>query len=105
MVKGFQTVAPEERLQQLELESTLNFRSEVNNMVEIYKHFHLYDQGCIPSAFNPQRRPSRKHDFHIVPLVPSDGIKGVQTNSFLYYYQTVEQIASRSCQLYLHQIV
>ena len=87
MVKGFQTVAPEERLQQLEL-PTLKFRREVNDMVEIYKHFHFYDQRCIPSTFNPQRRPSRKHDFQIVPRVPRDGIRGVQTNSF--YYRSIK---------------
>ena len=56
-------------------------------MIEIYKHFHLYDKHSLPPTFQHQTRTSRKHNFQILWKSPKDGIRGLQTNSF--YYRTM----------------
>ena len=55
-------------------------------MIQVWKHFHSYDKSTLPSNFALNQRPSRKHDFQLRLIKPSDGIRGVQTNSF--YFRT-----------------
>ena len=87
LVDGFWNLSPKERLERLNL-PTLEFRRNLNDMVEIYKHFHIYDKETIPPVFQPQTRPSRKHNYQLVSRVPRDGIRGAQTNSF--YFRTIK---------------
>ena len=86
LVDGFRNLTHEERLQRLKL-PTLEFRRNLNDMVEIYKFFHIYDKLTIPDVFQPQSRPSRKHNYQLVSRVPRDGARGPQTNSF--YFRTI----------------
>ena len=87
LVDGFWNLSPEERLVRLELPA-LQFRRRKNDMVEIYKHFHVYDQSSISNVFMPNVRPSRIHDYQLVLRVPRDGIRGIQNNSF--YFRTIK---------------
>ena len=87
LVNGFWNLSPVERLLRLEL-PTLEFRRKKNDMVEIYKHFHVYDQSSISNAFMPNVRPSRIHDYQLVSRIPRDGVRGVQNNSF--YFRTIK---------------
>ena len=72
-----------ERLEKLNL-PTLKYRREKNDMVEMYKHFNVYDQTNMPTKFVRKELPRRKHDFQLVMKRPKDGKRGPQTNS-LYY--------------------
>lgn len=49
------------------------YRHYKGDMIEIYKHFHVYDANCISDSFTRQTRTSHK-----------DGIRGIQANSFYY---------------------
>jgi len=35
-------------------------------------------------SFLPRNRPSRQHDYQLVPRTPKDGVRGPQSNSFFY---------------------
>ena len=41
-------------------------------------------QGYILESFQRLTRPSRKHNFQLVPRVPRDGVRGIKTNSFYF---------------------
>ena len=73
----------EDRLKRLDL-PTLTFRRKKFDMIEMYKHFHHYDKCTLSESFLPRNRPSRQHDFQLVPKTPKDGVRGPQTNSFFY---------------------
>ena len=34
-------------------------------MIEIFKHFQVYDKSAISESFRPKERVSRKHDFQL----------------------------------------
>ena len=87
LVDGLWNIPYPDRLERLCL-PTLAFWRKVNDMVELYKNFHIYDRSSLSKAFQPQTRPSRKHNFQLVPRIPRDGVRGVQTNSF--YFRTVQ---------------
>ena len=72
-----------ERLKRLNL-PTLAFRRLRGDMIEVYKHFHVYDQSTISRSFQPQVRPSRKHHFQLLNRRAKDGARGIQTNSFYF---------------------
>lgn len=87
LVDGFKNIEHEDRLRRLGL-PTLAFRRSINDMAEIFKHYHIYDAETLSQNFRPQARPSRKHQFQLVQRIPKDGIRGQQRNSF--YYRTIQ---------------
>ena len=72
-----------ERLKSLDL-PTLVYRRVRGDMIEVYKHFHVYDSGTVSSSFNPKTRLSRKHSHQLHEPRPKDDTRGIQTNSFHY---------------------
>ena len=87
MVDGFSKLDYEERLKRLKLPS-LVYRRARGDMIEVYKHFHVYDQDLIPEIFLRQTFGTRKHDYQLVWRKPKDGVRGVQSKSF--YYRVME---------------
>lgn len=85
LVDGLGNMEYKERLSRLNL-PTLAYRRQRGDMIEIYKHFHAYDQESLSSSFQPRERSSRMHDFQLHYLKPKDGIRGIQSNAF--YYRT-----------------
>ena len=57
-------------------------------MIEIFKHFNVYDKNALSTSFRPKERTSRKHDFQLYNRTAKDGIRGIQNNSF--YYRSVK---------------
>ena len=72
-----------ERLETIDL-PTLVYRRQRGDMIEMFKHFKGYDVTSLSTAFQPRTRVSRKHDFQLHLLVPKDGSRGPQSNSFYY---------------------
>ena len=60
------------------------YRRARGDMIQLYKHFHIYDKATLSRSFQPQIRNSRRHDFQLIWHRPKDGIYGLQTNSFYY---------------------
>ena len=83
MIDGFNNLDYEERLRRLKL-PTLVYRRARGDMIEVWKHFHTYDQSLIPDIFKRQQYGTRRHGFQLVWRKPKDGIRGQQTNSFYY---------------------
>ena len=82
-IDGLSGLEYPERLRRLNL-PTMLYRRARGDMIEIYKHFHVYNKSTISSSFQPRHRLSRKHGFQIHQLTPKDGKRGVQTNSFYF---------------------
>ena len=70
LVEGLRDIPYKERLKKLEL-PTLVYRRARGDMIELYKHFHIYDKDSLSTSFKPRERTSRKHGFqlHIAGLV------------------------------------
>ena len=83
LVDGFGTLEYEERLRRLEL-PTLVHRRALGYMIEVFKHFHSYDQARIPGLFKRQQYGVRNNGCQLVWRVPKDGLREIQTNSFYY---------------------
>ena len=83
MVRRLQNLTYEQRLRKLNL-PTLEFRRHFGDMVQIYKHLHLYDKDAIVEKFIRRVRPHRRHDYELAPNFAGDGFRGVQTKSFYY---------------------
>ena len=83
LVDGFGNLTYQERLEKLQI-PTLAYRRLRGDVIEIYKHFHRYDQQVLPSSFIQKARPSRQHEFQIHEFNPQDGERGIQSN-FLYH--------------------
>ena len=81
MVDGYSNLDYEDRLRRLDL-PTLVYRRARGDMIEVYKHFHTYDQEQIPNIFQQKSYGARTHQ--LVWRKPKDGIRGVQANSFYY---------------------
>ena len=79
----FSNLEYEECLRRLDL-PTLVYRRARGDMIEVYKHFHTYDQDLIPDNFKRQIYGIRQHDYQLVWRKPKDGIRGPQTNSFYF---------------------
>lgn len=77
----------EARLEQIGI-PTLEYRRKVGDMIEIFKHLHLYDKQSIPKRLNHRARPTRKHDFELERNFGNDGFRGVQTNFF--YFRSIK---------------
>ena len=82
LVDGFGKLTYQERLERLKL-PTLVYRRLRGDVIEIYKHFHRYDQEVLPPSFIKRTRPSRQHEYQIHEFNPSGGERGPQSN-FLY---------------------
>ena len=57
-------------------------------MIELYKHYHIYDKDSLSTSFKPRERTRRKHGFQLHILKLKDGIRGLQANSF--YFRTAK---------------
>ena len=86
LVDGLRNLSYEERLRKLDL-PTLAFRRLRGDMIELYKHHHLYDSRCLSSSFRPKCKP-RHHDAQLARNFANDGVRGCQHNSF--YYRTIQ---------------
>ena len=58
-------------------------------MIEIFKHFRIYDNAILSSSFMHNNRPSRKHGYQLYQKRSHDGERGLQTNSF--YFRVTKQ--------------
>ena len=83
LVDGLQQMSYSQRLEILDL-PTLVYRRRRGDMIEMFKHFKAYDTSSLCTAFQPRSRPSRKHGYQLHLLVPKDGSRGPQSNSFYY---------------------
>ena len=81
LVDGFGNLDYPDRLRQLNL-PTLLYRRMRGDMIEIFKHFHVYDKDIISPSFQPKHRPSRKHPFQLHLMNTRDGVRGLETNAF-----------------------
>jgi len=57
-------------------------------MIETYKHFHHYDKCTLSESFLPRNRPSRQHDYQLVPRTLNDGMGGVLSRTLFFYRNT-----------------
>ena len=87
MIDGFGSLTYQERLQRLDL-PTLVYRRARGDMIEVFKHFHSYDQSLIPDVFKRQTYGIRNNGWQLVWRCPKDGVRGIQANSF--YYRIIE---------------
>ena len=85
LVDGLCELDYTDRLKKIDV-PTLVFRREWGDVIEVYKHLHIYDENIIPPKFKRRTRPSRRHDFQLVENIPRDGVRGAQLNSF--YFRT-----------------
>ena len=89
LVDGLKNLEYEERLRRCDL-TTLRFRRMRGDMIEMWKHFNVYDRDILSPSFTPNERPVRNgnHKFQLYQRRSGDGERGVQTNS--YYFRTTE---------------
>ena len=87
LVDGFNHMSYSERLKKLNL-SSLVYRRARGNMIEIFKHFHSYDNSMLPENFRPRNRSNGKHDYQLVWKATRDGVRGLQANFF--YFRTIK---------------
>ena len=72
-----------DRLRKLNL-PTLVYRRKMGDMIEQYKHFHVYDKPTLSKSFQPKLHSTLRHDSQLIWHQPKDGIIGSQANSFYY---------------------
>ena len=80
----FITWATQKGLKKLDLPSLIYMRAR-GDMIEIFKHFHSYDNCTLPENLRLQNRPSRKHDYQLVWKAPKDGVRRLQANFFYFW--------------------
>ena len=83
LVDMYKHLSYSDRLKRLELPS-LEFRRTFCDMVQVYKHIHIYHQDTTPNKLLRKVRPSRKHQYELIPNFANDGFLGPQTKSFYY---------------------
>lgn len=83
LISLYRNLPYEERLRRLDL-PTLEYRRMFCDMVQVYKHLHVYDKATIPKKFIHRSRPNRHHKDELLPNFASDGFRGPQTKSFYY---------------------
>ena len=88
IVAACSNLSYEARLEQIGI-PTLEYRRKVGDMIEIFKHLHLYDKQSIPKRLNHRARPTRQHDFELERNFGNDGFRGVQTNFF--YFPSIKE--------------
>ena len=77
----------EDRLRLMKL-PTLKIRRQIGDMVEVYKHLHVYDESSKSRKFIFRKRPQRQHNQELQRNFADDGVRGYQTNSL--YYRSIE---------------
>ena len=83
VVDGLTDLEYSERLRKLQL-PTLSHRRHRGDMIEVWKHFNVYDSRTLSSSFKPKHRASRKHNLQLFYNKSKDGKKGTQHNSFYH---------------------
>ena len=83
LVDGFQNIEYPERLKMLNL-PTMAHRRARGDMIELWKHFNMYDQNTLSESFKPRQRPSRQHGLQLHHNKPNDGVRGIEKNSFYH---------------------
>ena len=89
LVDGLKDLDYEERLKRCNL-TTLRFRRMRGDMIEMWKHFNVYERDILSPSFTPKERPIRNgcHKFQLYQRRSADGERGIQTNSF--YFRTID---------------
>ena len=90
LVDGLGDLEYEDRLKKCNL-TTLLFRRMRGDMMEMFKHFNMYEKAILPSSFIPNTRPTRneKHRHQLYQKRSGDGQRGTQTNS--YYFRVTKR--------------
>ena len=90
LVDGLKNMEYQERLKRCGL-TTLLFRRMRGDMIEMWKHFNVYDRDILSPSLMPNERPLRngKHRCQLYQRRSGDGERGMQTNS--YYFRTTKQ--------------
>jgi hypothetical protein len=70
----------QDRLRQLNL-PTLSYRRARGQMIEVWKHFHVYDYRVLPASFE-RAHSSRHHNYLLRQNRGLDGTRGTHSNSF-----------------------
>ena len=83
LVDGSHRMSYSEKLKKLNLPSLVYKRAR-GDMIEIFRHFHSYDNCTVPEKFRTRSRPSRKHDYQLVWKASKDGVRGPQEIFFLF---------------------
>ena len=83
LVNGYKNKSYENRLRKINL-PTLKIRRKIGDMVEVYKHLHVYDKSSACQKFALRKRPKRQHDHELQRNFADDGVRGYQTNSLFY---------------------
>ena len=81
MIEGMSYIDYGERLKLLHL-PTLAYRRARGEIIEVWKHYHVYDPKVIAPTF--QRARTRRKMYQIQRLRPGDGVRGAQSCSFYY---------------------
>ena len=82
LVDGLSNLDYADRLRKLNL--PLVHRRKRGDMIETYKHFHVYDKVTLSTLFQPQLRNNHGHNFQLIWQRPKNGINGTQATSFYY---------------------
>ena len=90
LVDGLKNLEYHERLEKCGL-TTLLFRRLRGDIIEMWKHFNVYDHNILSSSFIPNNRPVRNgmHGHQVYQRKSGDGERGVQTNS--YYWRITKE--------------
>ena len=81
MIEGMSYIDYGER-QKLLCLPTLSYRRSRGEMIEVWKHYHVYDPNVISPTL--QRARSRRKMYQIQRLRHGDGVRGAQSCSFYY---------------------
>ena len=84
---GFNSMSYTESLKKLNLPS-LAYRRAWGDLIEIFKHFHSFDNCTLPENSKPRNCPSTKHDHQLVLKAPKDSVTGLQ--AFFFYFGTIK---------------
>ena len=85
LVDGLKKMDYEERLRKCGL-TTLLFRRMRGDIIDMWKHFNVYDKDILPASFVHNKRPTRlgKHPYQLYQRRPGDGERGTQSNSYYF---------------------
>ena len=78
LVDGLANCDYMDRLRYLDL-PTLVYRRSRGDMIEMFKHFNVYQRETLSKSFHPKSRPSRQHDYQLHERRTKDGERGVHS--------------------------
>ena len=81
LVDGLANCDYMDRLRYLDL-PTLVYRRSRGDMIEMFKHFNVYQRETLSKSFHPKSRPSRQHDYQLHERRTKDGERGVHSKWF-----------------------